>query len=252
VLVLCVVSTLVRGQTYTDMHDFNNSDGCCANYPSLLAQGEDGDIYGATTSGGSGAGNIFKITPTGTFTNLFNFDGTHGRGPQGGLSLGFDGNFYGTTYQGGTSAVGTVFKITPSGAQTVLYNFTNTTDGAYPKVPPVQAPDGNLYGTTGNGTVAPLYKITPSGTFSVVVNLPAQSYSPLLAGTDGNLYGMTLLGGIFNRGTAFQFAPKTKKVKIIHNFEASTGYVPEGPLTQAADGFLYGTCSSGSLLRVLE
>ena len=245
VVVLCVVSPLVRAQTYTDMHDFNNSDGCCANYPSLLAQGEDGNIYGATTSGGSGAGNIFKITATGTFTNLFNFDGTHGRGPQGGLSLGFDGDFYGTTYQGGTGGAGTVFKITPSGAQTVLYNFMNTTDGAYPKAPPVQAPDGNLYGTTGNGTVAPLYKITPSGTFSVVVNLPAQSYSPLVVGTDGNLYGMTLYGGTFNRGTAFQFAPKTKKLKIIHNFEANTGYVPEGPLTQAADGFLYGTCSSG-------
>ena len=244
-IALVGLSAMVNAQTYTDMHDFNNSDGCCANYPSLLAQGEDGNIYGATTSGGSGAGNIFKITPTGTFTNLFNFDGTHGRGPEGGLSLGFDGNFYGTTYQGGTDGVGTVFKITPSGGQTVLYNFTDSTDGAYPKVPPVQALDGNLYGTTGNGTVAPLYKITPSGTFSVVVNLPAQSYSPLVVGTDGNLYGMTLYGGTFNRGTAFQFAPKTKKVKIIHNFEAGTGYVPEGPLTQAADGFLYGTCSSG-------
>jgi uncharacterized repeat protein (TIGR03803 family) len=194
-LVLFVVSPLLHAQIYTDMHDFNNSDGCCANYPSLLAQGQDGDLYGATTSGGTGAGTIFKITPAGTFNNLFTFDGTHGNHPQGGLSLGFDGNFYGTTYQGGTNTAGTVFKITPSGTQSVLYNFTNTTDGAFPRVPPVQAPDGNLYGTTGNGTVATLYKITPSGTFSVVVNLPAQSYSPLLVGTDGNLYGTTLLGG---------------------------------------------------------
>ena len=245
-LILFVVSPLLLAQTYTDMHDFNNSDGCCANYPSLLAQGEDGDIYGATTSGGTGAGNIFKITPTGTFNNLFNFDGTHGRGPQGGLSLGFDGNFYGTTYQGGTNAAGTVFKITPSGTQTVLYNFMNTTDGAFPKVPPVQAPDGNLYGTTGNGTVATLYKITPSGTFSVVVNIPAQSYSPLLVGTDGNLYGMTLLGGTFNRGTAFQFSPTKKKLKILHSFGGtSDGVSPQGPLMMGVDGKLYGTTSGG-------
>ena len=43
-LILFMVSPLLHAQTYTDMHDFNNSDGCCASYPSLLAEGEDGDI----------------------------------------------------------------------------------------------------------------------------------------------------------------------------------------------------------------
>ncbi len=245
-LIFFIVSPLLRAQTYTDMRDFNNSDGCCANYPSLLAQGEDGNIYGATTSGGAGFGNIFRISPSGTFTNLFDFDGTHGNGPQGGLSLGFDGNFYGTTYQGGVNHAGTVFKVTPAGTQTVLYDFTNTNDGAFPRVPPVQTPDGNLYGTTGNGTVATLYKLTPSGTFSVVLNIPAQSYSPLLVGTDGNLYGTTLIGGTFNRGTAFQFSPTKKKLKILHNFGGtSDGVSPQGPLMMGVDGKLYGTTSAG-------
>lgn len=238
-----------QAQTYTDMRDFNETDGCCANYPSMLVQGQDGNIYGATTNGGTKfLGNIFRLTPSGTFTDIYDFDGPHGEYPQGGLSMGFDGNFYGTTYQGGTNPTpaGVIFKVTPAGAETVLYNFTNQSDGAYPKVPPVQAPDGNLYGVTGNGTNQVLYKLTPDGVFSVVTTIPSQSYSPLLVGTDGNLYGMTHYGGTFNGGTAFQFSTKKKKLKIIHSFGSTgEGYSPFGPLMQGVDGKLYGTCSTG-------
>ncbi len=247
VLISFIISPMLYAQTYTDMHDFNSTDGCCALYPSMLLQGQDGNIYGATTNGGTtGQGNIFKMTPSGTFTNIYNFDGTHGEYPEGGISMGFDGNFYGTTYQGGTGPAGVIFKVTPSGTQTVLYNFTNGNDGAYPRTPPVQAPDGNLYGVTGNGTNQVLYKLTPAGVFSIIATIPSQSYSPLLVGTDGNLYGTTVYGGTFNRGTAFQFSPAKKKLKVIHNFNSSTeGGGPYGPLMQGVDGKLYGTTSAG-------
>ncbi len=239
-------SALVQAQTYTDVHDFNETDGCCASYPSLLAQGEDGNIYGATTSGGTHFyGNIFVMTPSGTLTSIYSFDLTHGGYPQGGITMGTDGNFYGTTYQGGGHSAGTVFKITPGGTFTELYDFSNTTDGAYPKTPPVQAQDGNLYGTTSNGTIAVLYKITTNGTFTAMATLASQSYSPLLLGNDGNLYGTTVYGGTYNAGTAFQFSPTTKVLKTLFSFNPSTGQSPYGPLMQGADGALYGTTAGG-------
>ena len=243
VVALALATSLTQAQTYTDMHDFNGSDGCCAIYPSMLVQGQDGNIYGGTTSGGVGDGNIFMMTPSGTLTNLHNFNSTDGAFPEGGLSMGTDGVFYGTTYFGGTNRFGTIFKITSSGTFTSLYSFANTTDGAYPRTPPVQAQDGNLYGTTANGTIAVLYKLTPSGTFTVMVTLAAQSYSPLLLGTDGNLYGTTVYGGTFNAGTIFQYSPSTKKLKTLLNFQNEGS--PYGPLMQGVDGNLYGTTSGG-------
>ena len=156
--------------------------------------------------------------------------------------MGTDGNFYGTTYQGG-KGFGTVFQITPSGTFTELYDFTNTTDGAYPKTPPVQAQDGNLYGTTNNGTIAVLYKITTAGVFTPLVTLAAQSYSPLILATNGTLYGTTLYGGTYNGGTIFQYTPTSKAFKTLFNFH--TEYSPWGPLMQGVDGALYGTTSAG-------
>ena len=248
-LILCLVSPLLRAQTYTDLHDFNSTDGCCLLYPSMLAQGQDGNIYGTVTNGGSlGGGDVFKMSPAGAFSVIYNFDGPHGEYPASGLSMGFDGNFYGSTYQGGDNHFGTIFKVSPSGNYTLIYSFTNHGDGAYPKTPPVQAPDGNLYGATGNGTQYALYKLTPSGTFSILASLVAQSYTPLLVGTDGNLYGMTVYGGTFNRGTVFQLAisGKKPKLKVIYNFGGTNdGGSPYGPLTQGSDGNLYGTTSAG-------
>ena len=245
-LILWAASAAPLAQTYTMIHSFNENDGCCANWPALLAEGRDGRIYSTTTSGGTrGWGNVWVMTPSGALTPIYNFSFTDGAGPQGGLNIGFDGNLYGVTYQGGSSSAGTVFKITPAGGLTVIHSFTNTTDGGFPRVPPTQAPDGNLYGVTGNGTIAVLYKITPSGTFSVVMPIASQSYTPMIVGDDGMLYGMTLFGGTSNRGTAFQYNPAKNKLKTVYSFTQSTGDLPQGPLVQGKDLRLYGTATDG-------
>src|ERR1039458_8663439 len=61
--------------------------------------------------------------PAQTFTTLHSFDGTDGATPLAGLVQATNGDFYGTTVEGGTHGDGTVFKITPSGTLTTLHSF---------------------------------------------------------------------------------------------------------------------------------
>ena len=132
-----------------------------------VTQGSDGNFYGTTYQGGtSGYGTVFKLTPSGTETILYNFAGgsSDGAYPEAGVIQGSDGNFYGTTLQGGASGLGIVFELTPSGTETILHAFAGgSSDGANPGANLVQGSDGNLYGSTaaggpgGNGT---FFKVT--------------------------------------------------------------------------------------------
>jgi uncharacterized repeat protein (TIGR03803 family) len=146
--------------TLTTLYSF-----CVAHYPYCLdgdnpiglVLGTDGNFYGMTAAGGNyfnNAGTVFKITPTGTLTTIYNFCAqtkcTDGSEPRNQLTLGSDGNFYGTTYFGGTHNDGTVFKITPAGVLTTLHNFEGN-DGNYPLAPLFEAANGTLYGTTSAG-----------------------------------------------------------------------------------------------------
>jgi uncharacterized repeat protein (TIGR03803 family) len=101
---------------------------------------------------------VFKITPAGNFTSLHSFSRTDGAIPQGELTLGSDGNFYGTTTQGGASFNptnfqgnnGTIFRLTPAGELTSLHSFMGL-DGVGPYGGPLEANDGSFYGTTEGG-----------------------------------------------------------------------------------------------------
>lgn len=234
--------SLLHGQTYSDLYEFGGKpDGCCPSYPSVMAQGQDGSLYGITTAGGSNnLGLVFKITPSGAYSTLYNFDTIHGSTPVGGLTLGPDGDLYGTTEEGGAHGYGNIFKITPSGILTVLYDFTGAADGGFPVSPLILSTDGTFHGTSYPGVA---YKMTTKGVLTVIHTIPTTSYGPLLEAADGNYYGVTEFGGTFSAGTVYKIAGT--KVTTLYNFDGPHGSFPIGGLVQGSDGYLYGTTTAG-------
>ncbi len=226
-----------------------------------LVQGLNGALYGTTAGGGAhGGGTVFDIKTTGgTPTILYNFcslsECTDGDSPQATLVQGTDGNFYGTTYDGGAfSYYGNVFKLTSAGVFTSLHSFDGT-DGDEPNGGLTQATDGNFYGTTqvdgvnGYGTV---YKITSSGTLTTIYNFcissicPDGSFpeAPLVQGTDGNLYGTTFSGGANGKGTIFSITT-AGVLTTLHSFDNTDGGEPFSGVVQDTNGTFYGTTYDG-------
>jgi uncharacterized repeat protein (TIGR03803 family) len=203
------------------------------------------------------------MTPNGAVTVLYSFcaqpNCTDGYFPTAGLAQGTDGNFYGTTSQGGENCpgngCGTVFKITPTGTLKTLYLFADT-DGAYPFAGLILGTDGNFYGTTsaggayGGGTV---FRITPAGALTTIYSFCIQStcndgegpwYGDLLQATDGNFYGTTSAGGANGNGTIFSLTP-SGTLTTLHSFAETEGSEPYYGLLQATNGTFYGTTEFG-------
>lgn len=250
-------------QTYTDLHDFNcATEGCGPTYTSLLAQGTDGNLYGTASFGGTyGYGTVFEMTPAGNMTTLYDFDGTDGLYPYGGLVLGTDGDFYGTTQfnlVGQLWEGGTVFKITPQGVLTTLHFFAGgLTDGSGPMTAPTLGNDGNFYGVTGvaEGTNTGItYKYSASSGYTVLSSLteavPGNGFfAPLMQGTDGNFYSTTYAGsgsGGYGAGAVYSLSP-SGVVSVIYSFnsDVADGGYGYAPVVQDSGGNLYGTEASG-------
>ena len=228
-LVTCIGSTTSRtsAQTFTTLRSFTataasspytNSDGARLNAELLLA----GDrLYGTAGRGGqSGNGTVFAMNTDGTgFTNLHSFSAatggsppnianTDGVNPQGGLIL--SGNtLYGTTLYGGTNGNGTVFAINVDGAGfTNLHTFTSVA--------------GALLSNTDG--VSPYAGLVLSG---------------------NTVFGTTIKGGSYGKGTIFAINTDGASFTTLHSFKGSDGASPYGGLVLSSNALIGVTIEGG-------
>jgi uncharacterized repeat protein (TIGR03803 family) len=203
-------------KTFVVFNGTNGSD------PGQLVQAINGNFYGTTMGGGlnnGGNGTVFKFSPAGTLTTLHSFHYADGANPTAGLIQATDGNFYGTTYQGGNnicfSGCGTVFEISPAGKFTELHSF-DLTDGGVSMAGLIQAPGGNFWGTAS------------SAVFNFSVGLGPFVKTLPTAGIVGTR--VTLLGFEMKDATSVTFNGIPATFQVISN-SAITTTVPSGATT---------------------
>jgi uncharacterized repeat protein (TIGR03803 family) len=252
------IFNITTGGTLTSLYSFCQPP--CANGfrpTSGLIQDIDGNFYGATTLGGAYyQGTVYKVNIDGEVSSLYSFcHHRHQRCPDGnspsGLVQGSDGNFYGTTLNGGANNYGTVFRITPSGKLTTIYSF-DVFGGNSPIAGLFQAADGNFYGTTfsggseGDGTV---FVITPGGALTTLHSFHGMDGSTpqaaLVEGANGKFYGTTSFGGTYrNYGTVFSVTAGGE-LKTLYRFDGKDGDDIAAGLVQGTDGNFYGASFAG-------
>jgi len=284
-----VIYRITSAGNYGVFYNFCSQPNCADGViPVSVVQSRNGNLYGTTygyRTNSTDLGTVFELTLGGTLTTLHTFNGLDGANPQGALLQASNGNFYGTTSQGGSTTpcgpgglpgCGTIFEITPPGRLTTLHIF-NGTDGDFLGYGEalVEGSDGNLYGTAmyggssiqcfyGCGTI---FKISATGKFMTLYNFCSQAsctdganpVESLVQGTDGNIYGTTVGGGnSAGGGTIFKITPQGV-LTTLYNFcsqpNCADGASPEAALIQDTDGNFYGTTewrgtnNSGTVFR---
>jgi uncharacterized repeat protein (TIGR03803 family) len=267
------VFKLSRSGIFTTLVRFSENGatnkGCVPYSP--LVQAPNDDFYGTTFAGGSGKpvphpafrgfGTIYKMSPAGHLATLYDFTAHFGMGqgasPWAGLTLGKDGNFYGSTW-GGLGVAGTIFKLTPKGAMTTLVKFSGLKKGGGLVAELVQGSDGNFYGTTpvsDSGNRGTIFRMTPGGALTTLVEFAnndpkgGEPHAALTEGNDGKLYGTTCAGGAYNWGTIFRVTT-AGSFETLWNFNNTSEkrICPRGitgALLKDQDGNFYGATKWG-------
>jgi uncharacterized repeat protein (TIGR03803 family) len=283
-LMALVTSAPVLSQSaqpqFTVLHSFQGGDdGAFPGYGALTFDAA-GNLYGTTTQGGNGGGScsggcgtVYEIDTGGQESILYRFSGqdNDARYPYGSLFRDSQGNFYGTSWGGGTSGnacfnygCGTVWSLSASGQEKVLYNFTGQADGATPTAGLTPGTDGRLYSTTHIAGVynwGTVFAIDKTGSQSDIHNFDGATggggnpWGGLVRDASGTLYGMTFGGGGANTtcgelgcGVIYKIS-ETGTETVLYRFTGQEdGKWPAGNLVRDSSGNLYGTSQGGTLL----
>lgn len=237
------------------IYSFDMTNG---SVPATVTMGMDGNLYGVTGSGGvgfdgtdySGDGIAFRLTTNGIFTRLASFTETYDFPNN--IVEANDGNFYGTTQQGGPYGYGTVFRMTPDGQLSTLVTFDGT-NGAYAE-PIILGSDGAIYGCTSgidflnaNDGSGKVFRVTTNGDLTILHTFSysdgAEPRCRLLEVTNGLFYGTTYFSGQ-SPGTVFQISTNGDFATLLR-FDSTwgKGALPRVGLTKGADGNFYGLSS---------
>lgn len=256
--VIPIISLSTPGENFTNPPRQVRSD-------MMLAS--DGNIYFGSFAGGQGTGAITRLTPEGTLSTLYAFkgDGTEGVNVIGPLRE-VGGVLYGTTYFGGDEGGGTLFSLTFDGTFTIIHEFGGgSPNPILPYTGVTLGPDGLLYGTTmmgGKDNKGTIYRVATDGSgFTVLHEFNGGNgmnpQGTLVVGTDGMLYGTTIIGGSNDYGTIYRISTSGAH-EVLYSFPSlgsfnseglatnATGAYPRSGLTLAADGNLYGTAYRGA------
>jgi len=240
---------------------FGTGDGEYLN--ESVVEGRDGRIYGMTINGGSADGGVlFAMARDGTgYVIVHDFLGApnDGLSPWGGVVQGLDGRLYGAARHGGGQDAGIVFSVNPNGTGfTIVRSFTtNVNEGAFPLNSVIQASDGRLYGRTISGGANnghSIFGLNTNGSgyallysFNSTIADHEDSYSGLIEGSDGLLYGTTFEDGAFQAGSIFRLHKDGSGFQTLHDFAWATneGGVPFGTVYETREGVLYGATAYG-------
>jgi uncharacterized repeat protein (TIGR03803 family) len=236
-----------------------------------------GNLYGTTPNGGNNSdGFAYKLSNFGgwVLNPLFNFlGGNTGDQPTGAI-IGPNGSLYGGAQGGiqncgtdGSQYCGLVFNLRPpptacanvlcGWSENVPYRFTGETDGAGTINASAFDQAGNLYGTTsagGTSDAGTVFELTPSNggwtkttLYSFTGGNDGSAPTQVLAGNDGNLYGIAA-GGAFQDGVVFQLTPSGGHwtERAVYIFGQFPGPYDPIYLVQDSAGNLYGIASYAS------
>lgn len=271
VITLCASTAQAADKKYRTLYTFQG--GTDGSFPiGVPAVDKDGNLYGTTAKGGLyGGGTIFELTAPKTQdgnwkkTVLYNFTGNDYELDPRFMAFGPDGTLY------GFAGANDIFSLTPpkpgkrKWKYRLIYQLNGTTDGATLQGNPVFDAAGNLYGATElegasyDGTVFELQRPnTKTGQWQIEVlhNFTgepdgATPYAGLTFDQEGNLWGTTWRGGMYDGGAVYELSPPKGQGQgwtesVVYSFDGTDNIQsPEGPVAFDVSGNLYSTTLTG-------